>query len=263
MRLFLTLILSSLLAVSYSQEVGVTLLTQPLWPPGKAVVVTVEISKGSASGFARFFQDLPQGFFVEQVNSAGADFYWENNQVNLIWVKLPDDKVLRVQYLVTADGSLGGSFRLGGRFDYIVNGRERRSVESDPMLIRLNKSAPVSEVSLLPRDTAIADKPVTGRDTTIVVKPVETVVYRVQVAISSQRLSDSDLEERIGCKLEQEVTILRSGNMFKYQSGSFSRYEEALVYLNSLKGQGVSDAFIVAFRGAGQISVDLAKTLEK
>ncbi|HUS86066.1 MAG TPA: hypothetical protein VMW76_02410 [Bacteroidales bacterium] len=263
MRIFLTLILSTFLAVSYSQEVGILVLTQPVWPPGKAVVVTVEITKNSVSGFARFFQDLPQGFIAEPVHSAGADFYWENNQVNLVWVKLPDDEVLKVQYLVTADESLGGSFRMGGRFDYIINGKERRSVEFNPILIRLNRSAPVSGVPLLPRDSAIADKPLTGRDTTIVAKPVEMVIYRVQVAISSQRLSDYELEERIGCKLEQEVTILKSGNMFKYQTGSFNRYGEASAYLNSIKEQGVSDAFIVAFRGAEQISVDLAKTLEK
>ena len=49
--------------------------------------------------------------------------------------------------------------------------------------------------------------------------------------------------------------------MYKYQSGAFPTYSEASVYLAELKSKGVNDAFIVAYRGDEQISVNLARTL--
>lgn len=264
MRIFAAISLLFLLPVVYGQDVKVSVECQGSWPPGMSVPVTVVISKGQAGGFARFFQDLPQGFRVEPVETNGADFYWDNNQVNLVWLALPSVEVVKVQYLVTPDASLSGSFRLGGRFDYIVQNKERKSVEVSPLLIRLDRKAVVEEVVKV---EALGDNQtvVLQQDIPVVteqVKPVSPKVdFRVQVAIASQRLLREELESRIGCRLTYDVITLKSGNMYKYQSGSFGKYEEALDYLSDLKKCGVKDAFIVAFMGGEQISIELARSL--
>ncbi len=238
-------------------------MTQTSWPPGKPVPVTVEISLNGVSGFARFFQDLPQGFSVEPVNSAGADFYWENNQVNLVWLKLPAVNVVKIQYLVTADESLGGSFRMGGRFDYIVNGNDRSSSETIPFLITLDRRAGIEDVEMLPGDTVRSEQRKEEEKEEVVTEVQPQIVYRVQVAISSQSLTRAELEGRIGCELRYDITILKAGTMYKYQSGSFGKYTEAERYLEELRDCGVKDSFIVAYKGDEQIAVETAKAMEK
>jgi hypothetical protein len=87
------------------------------------------------------------------------------------------------------------------------------------------------------------------------------ISFRVQVSISSQRFSQAELEDRIGSKLKYGVKILETGNMFKYQSGSFNTYSEAAAYLIELKNNGVKDSFIVAYNKGSQISIKDARAI--
>jgi len=265
MRFSVTVILLSFVSLLAAQDVKLSLECQKSWPPGKAVPVTVIIERGTTGGFARFFQDLPQGFIVEPVETNGADFYWDNNQVNLVWVKLPNAPVIRVQYLVTPDASLSGSFRLGGRIDYIIGESERKIAELQPVLIRLDRNAEVTDavrVEALPATQKVdqgAERPATVKENPKADSP--KVDFRVQVAIASQRLLKEELESRIGCSLKYDIITLKSANMYKYQSGSFRKYQESVEYLNDLKQCGVRDAFIVAFLDGEQISIELARSL--
>ncbi|MEA1887715.1 MAG: hypothetical protein U9N72_10955 [Bacteroidota bacterium] len=243
-----------------SQEKSINVITQPSWPPGSYVPVRIEIRNAGMNDFARFYQDLPQGFSIKSGNTAGADFYWDNNQVNFIWLKLPEDEIIRISYLAMADESLAGSFRLGGRLDYVIEGKERKSVEFSPVIISLDQDANVEEDLEEFYREEIHDDNVISPDRVIIEKPQE-IKFRIQVAIASEQITKSELEKRIRCGLKDDIIILRTGNIYKYQSGSFTTYPEASVYLDELKGQGLNDAFIVAYRGDEQISVELARTL--
>jgi hypothetical protein len=264
MRFAFILLLLSHVPGIMAQEVKLSVECQDSWPPGKPVPVTVTIDRGTTGEFARFFQDLPQGFSVEAVESSGADFYWDNNQVNFVWVKLPPVPVVRVQYLVKPDAALSGSFRLGGRLDYIDGGSERRSVEIQPLLIRLDRKARVEDaakVESLPVTITGEGAGESKTGTENVVPAKVKVDFRVQVAIASLRLLKEELESRIGCALRYDIITLKSGNMYKYQSGSFRKYDEAEAYLSELKDCGVKDAFIVAYKDGEQISIEMARSL--
>jgi hypothetical protein len=246
-----------------AQEVSIQLHTQPAWPPGKDVPVTLEVLTGGIEGFARFYQSLPLGFKASELQSSGADFYWDNNQVNLVWTKLPDNERIRVSYLVKADAALSGSFRLDGRLDYVIEGKERHSVELNPQMIKLEKGVRVEEYDM-PDSPVVTSEPEDSNKTPVKVsteKPDEMVVFRVQVAISSEKFGKDELEGRLNCRLEHGITVLEAGSMYKYQTGAFSRYSQAEPYLASLKELGVKDSFIVAFRGSEQIAISLARTL--
>ena len=247
-----------------------SMATQEVWPPGELVPVTVEISRGEASGFARYYHDLPGGFFVENSESSGADFFWDNNQVNYVWTDLPEREKILIRYYVKADELLAGSFRITGRFDYIIDGKRRVSVYSGTISVKLERGADVLEVDDIPVMEMtnplmqVSDTPPATHDaiSTEPVPPVtEKVDFRVQVSISSARLSREELENRIGCRLKHGIIVLEAGTMFKYQSGSFSHYDEASEYLSELKECGVKDAFVVAFRGGMTIPVDEARRL--
>jgi len=243
-----------------SQDKSINIITQQSWPPGSYVPVRIEIINKGLNDFARFYQDLPQGFSVRRGNTAGADFYWENNQVNFVWVKMPKDEIIRISYLAMADAALTGSFRLGGKLDYVIEGKERRSVEFNPVIIRLDRDATIEEDLEEFYQEEIDENTIIQSDT-LIPKVKKEIEFRVQVAISSQQITKAELERRISCQLKYGIIILRTGNMYKYQSGAFKTYSEAFAYLSELKNKGVNDAFVVAYRGDEQISVELARTL--
>lgn len=253
-------VLLILLTCSISAQDNIRILTQPTWPQGEFVPVVIEIENPDAGGFARFHQDLPQGFTVKRGTAQGADFYWDNNQVNFVWVKLPYHKKIRISYFAKADESLSGSFRLAGRLDYVISGKERRTADAMPLLIELDRDAVVEADTIIPAVDEVREVKKEEPDD-IKNESTNEVRFRVQVAISSERITKEELEGRINCPLRFSITVLRTGNMFKYQSGSFGLYGEASEYLNELKQKGVEDAFIVAFKGDEQISVNLARTL--
>ncbi len=246
---------------TFSQDKSINVITQSSWPPGSYVPVRIEIHNNGMQEFARFYQDLPQGFSVRSGETAGADFYWENNQVNFVWVKMPKNEIIKVSYLAKADEMLKGSFRLGGTMDYVIERDKRRSFEVDPVIIRLDQDAIVEDnIEGFYSEEVRTDKPVT---TSIVIKKEipQKVEFRVQVAISSEQITKQELENRIGCPLKYNIIILKTGNMYKYQSGAFTNYTEASAYLADLKSRGVNDSFLVAFRGDEQISISLARAL--
>lgn len=260
-----------------AQEAAVEVLTQDSWPPGRNVPVTVKITKGKIKGFARFYHDLPRGFIVENVFSDGADFFRDNNQVNYVWLDLPDKEIVTIQYLARADKLLAGSFTITGRFDYIPDGKRRVSVLAESSTIRLDKSALVQGVEFLEVDEAEQDLLINDsiaeqnnlidnnkeEDKGTGHSEINNISFRVQVSISSQRFSQAELEDRIGSRLKHGVRILETGNMFKYQSGSFKSYSEAAAYLEELKNNGVEDSFIVAYNKGSQISIKDARAISE
>jgi hypothetical protein len=275
MRLSLPILLLLLSSLLSAQEVSVSVSCQETWPTAQAVPVTVTFRNMPGGSFARFHQTFPLGFSVRETEVAGADFFRDNNQINFVWLDFPAAEEVQVQYLVTPDAALSGSFMLTGRLYYIgSNASERYTVEMPPRLITLDPDAAVIPVETPARVVAARERVTQSRSTDVEAEGVreetkETgkednlVKYRVQVAIASLHLTREELEERIGCKLTYGLTMLRAGNLYKYQSGSFEKYTEAARYLEELKSGGVNDAFIVAYRNDEQIPVDEARSLEK
>lgn len=271
MRLYLLISLLLITSLLSAQEVSVSVSCQEAWPTARAVPVMVTFRNVPQGSFARFHQTFPLGFSVREAEVAGADFFRDNNQINFVWLDFPAAEVVQVQYMVTPDAALSGSFRFTGRFDYIgPNGSERYSVEMPTKIIRIDPDAVVIPVEapvrvVTPRETVAESRSdITAESERREEKKEDIQVrYRVQVAIASLHLTREELEERIGCTLSQGIAVLRSGNLYKYQSGSFEKYTEAARYLEELKGGGVNDAFIVAYRNDEQIPVDQARSLEK
>lgn len=271
-KLLSLLILLAFSGFALAQKAEIRIITQESWPPGQMVPVTVEIDPGNAEGFARFYHRLPNGFQAENVSASGADFFWDNKQVNYVWTSMPTNEIIRIRYKVSADKLLSGSFRIVGRFDYVVNGKERLTVLSEPVLIELNKNARVLEIDDLEGVGYISEKDDAVEETVVVeteqkkeqaLKPRVEVDFRIQVSISSNKFSQNELEDRIGVKLKHGFKVLKTASMYKYQSGSFTSYQKAAEYLKELKAGGVDDAFVVAFKDGVQISIKEAEKLLK
>lgn len=146
MNRFFTLAIIGMLLVALpsflAEDVTVQINLPDTIEAGTEVQVDVVIDKGAVTGFARFQQDLPYGLTARALNSANADFSFQDRKVRLIWLKLPAEDQLTFSYIITVNERLTGKTDLTGRFSYIEN-NERQSVDLQPRLLAINPSSHV------------------------------------------------------------------------------------------------------------------------
>ncbi|MGL4908774.1 MAG: SPOR domain-containing protein [Bacteroidales bacterium] len=136
----LTLILSlGVINFSVASEVNLKLEVSEQVKAGEVIEVKLIIDKGDLTGFARFHQDLPNGFVAEQVGLSSTDyvFSFADQRLRIIWANLPDTSVVEVNYRIRVDeANPSGDLVLAGRFTYL-NGDERlaKDIESLPIKI--------------------------------------------------------------------------------------------------------------------------------
>ncbi len=90
---------------------------------------------------------------------------------------------------------------------------------------------------------------------TIEQKQTDELVFRVQIAISPQKIKPDDKR----FKNLNDIFEYRHQGIYKYCAGSFTNEEDALKYRNLVKQQGFNDAFVVVFRGKERIGIEEAR----
>jgi hypothetical protein len=116
--------LSSFLAI-LQNGVTITADIPEVIEAGTEITVNVTIKKGKQTGFARFQQELPVGFTAKPLNSAYADFSFQEQKVRLVWLNIPDNNEINFSYKVIANELLTGEVDLQGRYFYIENNENR------------------------------------------------------------------------------------------------------------------------------------------
>lgn len=107
---------------------------------GSEFDVEVVLKKGALTGFARLQQDLPLGLTARIVESSLGDFSFDDQKVRFVWLRLPEDKQIRLVYRIKVDERLKGSFSLKGTFAYVEN-NERKSATFQTQNISINPSS--------------------------------------------------------------------------------------------------------------------------
>ncbi|MCD6201562.1 MAG: hypothetical protein J7K46_07130 [Bacteroidales bacterium] len=140
------LILSSMMVSA--QDISVSFSLPEQVQAGVKIPVKVMIHKGKHTDFARFKQKIPPGFKVEPGQSANSDFTFKDGEVNFIWLKLPAQEDITVEYSLIPDIRLHGIFRFSGLFSYINNGeREEVTVPEKSITILASPEAPAPAVA--------------------------------------------------------------------------------------------------------------------
>jgi hypothetical protein len=232
---------------------------QDIWGPGRYNKITIKIDFGKSDGFARFTQEFPVGFDIIADNVPDGDFTWANDQLNMVWIKLPESKNATFSYLIKPDQSMSGSIEMNGRVVLISGGDVRQTI------MMKEKQITIGGINgLLPKE--IKARPAASDVTNVKKTPVVTtsiqnseIVFRVQISISSSNISGDELKKRFDIDPKESVTVIKSGKMFKYQVGSFPDYDSANLLLKQLITKGIKDAFIVAYKGVEQIPVNKAQ----
>lgn len=86
------------------------------------------------------------------------------------------------------------------------------------------------------------------------------VVYRVQILAKSQALPNvSTLKNRYNIK--GDIYVSHQNGLYRYNSGEFNNFHDAVRYSAQLKSQGVSDAFVVVYKDG--VRIPLTSDLKK
>jgi len=158
MNRFFAIIVSVALFVAFTSffffQTGVTIKADmpDVIEAGSEITVNVTINKGKLRDFASFKQTLPDGLTARALNSANADFRFDDQTVRLTWViSLPEDDEITFSYNIIADERLTGKIDLNGRFIYVDN-NERKSVDLQPQMLAIQPSPrvnPAMQVDIL------------------------------------------------------------------------------------------------------------------
>ena len=184
--LFTCLLFLTLAPFVGAQEVQATLEVPSRVEAGQEIPVRVTIQKGRNNDFARFQQTLPAGFDATPVNLGNADFTFKDHVVDVIWLKLPENPELVIEYSIKADARLTGLFEMQGRFSYIVD-NDRDEVRTPMKKIEIAAPGTISETpqrnpvvaSAQHKLAVFRDKPVMAADGSGYI--VHLLVSRAQV----------------------------------------------------------------------------------
>jgi hypothetical protein len=94
---------------------------------GSDFTVEIKINKGNVTGLAKFQQYIPLGLTATAMESAGADFSFEQQNVKLIWTSVPENADITLRYKISVSPSLSGKKILSGTFSYVENDRTKRA----------------------------------------------------------------------------------------------------------------------------------------
>lgn len=88
---------------------------------GSEFIVEITINKGDITGFAKYQNILPEGFYAEPLETKNATFIFKDNIVKFLWLALPADTQLTISYNVRVDNYIASAtYDISGIFSYIL-----------------------------------------------------------------------------------------------------------------------------------------------
>lgn len=145
---------------------------------GERILVTIDIDKSSLSGFGLIELKFPDNCVVGAGDIGNASFTFENNKARIVWMKMPEVKMLHVSYYLTYTGEPGVALDFHGTFSHIEdNYRVDEEIPSHPIITNntetiwpvnsselavvenITEAAPESipHISFTPQETIITD----------------------------------------------------------------------------------------------------------
>ncbi|MCD4731852.1 MAG: SPOR domain-containing protein [Bacteroidales bacterium] len=213
-------------------------------------VMKSEIHKGDINGPAQLTQILPIGFEVLDTIIGNAKVEFKNYTLNLYWSEVPADSIFEVSYRVRLN-KIYGTLPLNSVL-YFEKTEKEYSFKTNVFIELFEPDAIVAEPIVIVEpeveeefEMVIAEpKPAVEAEEIIPQKDVE---FRVQVrAAFKAKIPLQNLAGKY--KLYAEIQEDYLGSWYRYSIGSFTSYNEAKSYRNTIIGEhGVRDAFIVAY----------------
>lgn len=125
--------------------------------PNGEVEVELVITKADITGFAKIQQEIPEGFVVEPLETAGATFSFKEQKLKLIWMALPQNNEFSIKYKLKNVAHSSGKYTITGKFSYIAD-NERMNVEIPTANITVSTEELVAEETESTSNTGTEDE---------------------------------------------------------------------------------------------------------
>lgn len=107
-------------------------------------IVEVDITKGPIYGFAKFQQNIPEGYIAQPVETADASFTFADGKIKFIWMAIPETEHVKISYALTATSAAPAEGIIDGKLSYIED-NERKSYDIPSIPIKAISDEPVVE----------------------------------------------------------------------------------------------------------------------
>ncbi len=145
------LAIATFAAMTINHDVTVQSTAPQLINPGDEFMVRVSIDKGALKKGAVLQQIIPDGFSASEIESEGAQFYFENQMVRFVWDNIPTKSMLVVSYKLKASETLNGMKKIQGTFIYAQNNNTAQ-INLPTNLIYVSDDLSISSTTLLSED---------------------------------------------------------------------------------------------------------------
>lgn len=250
-KLFLILPVILLFTSLAFSQAEITLDCPDSFGPGRFSKVKVNILFDRTDGFARFTQDLPVGFVAVKDEMFAGDFNWSGNQLNVVWMNIPGTKKVSFSYFIKPDNQMQGVIDLGGKIVTIIGDNSKETVVLKERQITIGGNGGLLPDEMNKRATDQIVTNVTNKNLNPQKDPADATagaIYRVQFATSSNEMTGDAIKKKMGVVSKEKMTIVKSGEIYKYQLGEFRDKNSAATLQKQLVSKGIRDSFIVTAR---------------
>ncbi len=129
--------------------------------------VQIAINKQDIKGFAKLVETLPANFKATSLKTNGSSFAVVDNKAKFVWVSLPKDEQLHIEYEVVFSQTVDPSKLVEGEFSYLENDQSKKVKTGGDQSFKTGTSV-VAVDNSNPGNTSLAKKeePVTPVSTT-------------------------------------------------------------------------------------------------
>ena len=107
-------------------------------------IVEVDITKGPIYGFAKFQQNIPDGYLAQPVETADASFTFADGKIKFIWMAIPETEHVKISYALIATSDAAAEGVIDGKLSYIED-NERKSYDIPSIPIKAISDEPIVE----------------------------------------------------------------------------------------------------------------------
>lgn len=114
--------------------------------------IDIKIKKDGTKGFARYSDNLPEGYTARQLKTDGSSFSVADGKIKFVWVSVPASEELAISYVLK--GSSTKAISLNGEYSYL---EDNQSKKVKPNTDELPASAEVAASGNPPTTTSGSD----------------------------------------------------------------------------------------------------------
>lgn len=94
--------------------------------------IDVKIKKDGTKGFARYSDNLPEGYTARQLKTDGSSFSVADGKIKFVWVSVPATEELNISYVLK--GSNTKAVSLNGEYSYLEDNQSKKIKPNDDEL---------------------------------------------------------------------------------------------------------------------------------